>query len=118
MVCYKDRKKIALLLSIDREKELSSHTNLHLFVKGTMPDNSKTHPKCNEFVREQVIHHEAPVKPYIKADSWNSQDYWVSGLYLSPGLLKDTTFRNLDVFRPQLGGGRGDTYFVESIRKS
>jgi hypothetical protein len=45
------------------------------------------------------------------------RDYWVFGHCPSSGILKNTTFRKLDVF-PSSGEGLGSTYLFESVKKS
>jgi hypothetical protein len=47
---------------------------------------------------------------------YNMRDYWVFGLRPSSGILKNTTFRELDLF-PSSGEGVGDTYSVGSDTK-
>jgi hypothetical protein len=49
---------------------------------------------------------------------YNTQNYWVFGLYLSSGILENTTFRKQEKF-PSTGEGWGeDTYSVGPPRKS
>jgi hypothetical protein len=49
---------------------------------------------------------------------YNTQNYWVFGLFPSSGILENTTFRKLDLF-PSSGEGVGeDTYPVGHLRKS
>jgi hypothetical protein len=48
---------------------------------------------------------------------YKNQDYRVSGLCSSSGMLKNTPFRKLDLF-PFSGEEMGDTYSLGSVRKS
>jgi hypothetical protein len=49
---------------------------------------------------------------------YNTQNYWVFGLFPSSGILENTTFRKLDLF-PSSGEGLGeDIYSVGPLRKS
>jgi hypothetical protein len=43
-----------------------------------------------------------------------TRDYWIFGLSPSPGIVKNTAFRKLDVFPSSRGEGR-DTYSVGSV---
>jgi hypothetical protein len=47
-------------------------------------------------------------------DMHNTRDYWVFGLSPLSGILKYTTFRQLNLF-PSSGVGVGDTYSVGSV---
>jgi hypothetical protein len=47
---------------------------------------------------------------------YNMQNYWVLGLCLSPGILKNTTFLQMDLF-PSSGKGQ-DTYSVGAKSKN
>jgi hypothetical protein len=49
----------------------------------------------------------------------DQMNFWVSGLYPSSGVWRNTTFRKLDLF-PSSGkrGGKEDTYSVGPLRKS
>jgi hypothetical protein len=49
---------------------------------------------------------------------FSSQNYWVSGLFPSSGILENMTFRKLDLFPSTGDGGREDTYSVRPLRKS
>jgi hypothetical protein len=63
-----------------------------------------------------------PFIPLTSFDSIKSEvdafirNYWVFGLCPSSGILKNTTFRKLDLF-PSSSEGVGDTCSVESVRK-
>jgi hypothetical protein len=46
---------------------------------------------------------------------YNTQNYWVSGLCPSFGIIKNTTFRKLDLF-PSSDEGVGDAYSVLTNR--
>jgi hypothetical protein len=48
---------------------------------------------------------------------YNTPDYWAFGLCLSPDILKNTTFRKLDLF-PSSGEEVRDTYSVGSRSNS
>jgi hypothetical protein len=43
---------------------------------------------------------------------YNTQNYWVFGLYPSSGILENTMFRKLDLFPSSGEGGGEDTYSV------
>jgi hypothetical protein len=47
-----------------------------------------------------------------------TQNYSVFGLFRSPGILENTTFRKLDLFPSSGEGGGEDTYSVGTLRKS
>jgi hypothetical protein len=49
---------------------------------------------------------------------YNTQNYWVFGLFPSSCILENTTFRKLDLFPPSGEGGGEDTYSVGPLRKS
>jgi hypothetical protein len=49
---------------------------------------------------------------------YNTQNYWVLGLFPSSGILENTTFRKLDLFPSSGEGGGGDTYSVGPLKKS
>jgi hypothetical protein len=49
---------------------------------------------------------------------YNSQNYWVFGLFPSSGILENTTFQKLDLFPSSGVGGGADTYSVELLKKS
>jgi hypothetical protein len=73
-----------------------------------------------------VVHTFSPVVsvPYnIKHRFWrcltmacNARDYWIFGLCATSGILKNTTFRKLDLFPSS--DKMGDIYSVGSVRKS
>jgi hypothetical protein len=48
---------------------------------------------------------------------YNTRDYWVFGLHPSCGILKNTTFRKLNLF-PSLVYGVADPCSVDSVRNS
>jgi hypothetical protein len=48
----------------------------------------------------------------------DTQNYWISGLFPSSGILENTTFRKLDVFPSSVEGGGEDTYSFGLFRKS
>jgi hypothetical protein len=48
---------------------------------------------------------------------YNTQNYWVFGLFQSSGILEKTTFRILDLFPSSGVGGGEDTYSVGPLRK-
>jgi hypothetical protein len=48
---------------------------------------------------------------------YETRDYWVVGLCPLSGILKNTTFRKLDLF-PSSIEGVGESYSVGSVRKS
>jgi hypothetical protein len=43
---------------------------------------------------------------------YNTQNYWVFGLFPSSGIPENTTFRKLDLFPSSGEGGGEDTYSV------
>jgi hypothetical protein len=47
---------------------------------------------------------------------YDTRDYWAFGIRSSSGILRNTTFRKLDLF-PCSGEGVGDTYSVGSVRE-
>jgi hypothetical protein len=47
-----------------------------------------------------------------------THNYWVFGFFPSSGILKNTTFRKLDLFPSSGEGGGEDTYSVWSLRNS
>jgi hypothetical protein len=49
---------------------------------------------------------------------YNTQNYWVFGLFPSSGILENTTFLKLDLFPSSGEGGEEDTYSVGPLRKS
>jgi hypothetical protein len=49
---------------------------------------------------------------------YNTQDYWVFGLFPSSGILENTMFQKLDLFPSSGEGGGEDTYSVGPLRKS
>jgi hypothetical protein len=48
----------------------------------------------------------------------NTRNFWVSGLYPSSGVWRNTSFRKLDLFPSSGKRGEEDTYSVGSLRKS
>jgi hypothetical protein len=48
---------------------------------------------------------------------YNTQNYWVFGLFPKSGILENTTFGNLDLFPSSGVGGGEDTYSVGPLRK-
>jgi hypothetical protein len=48
---------------------------------------------------------------------YNTQNYWVLGLFPSSGILENTTFRKLELFPSSGEGGGEDTYSVGPLRK-
>jgi hypothetical protein len=49
---------------------------------------------------------------------YNTQKYWVFGLFPSSGILENTTFRKLDLFPSSGEGGGEDTYPPEDGNRS
>jgi hypothetical protein len=49
---------------------------------------------------------------------YNTQNYWVSGLFPSSGILENMTFRKLDLFPSSCEGGGKNTYSVGPLTKS
>jgi hypothetical protein len=49
---------------------------------------------------------------------YNTQNYWVFGLFPSSGILENTTFQKLDLFPSSGEGGGEDTYSAGPLRKS
>jgi hypothetical protein len=49
---------------------------------------------------------------------YNTQNYWVFGLFPLSCILENTTFRKLDLFPSSGEGGGEDTYSVGPLRKS
>jgi hypothetical protein len=49
---------------------------------------------------------------------YNTQNYWVFGLFPSSGTLENTTFRKLDLFPSSGEGGGEDTYSVGPLREN
>jgi hypothetical protein len=43
---------------------------------------------------------------------YDTQNYWVFGLFTSAGILENTTIRKLDLFPSSGEGGGEDTYSV------
>jgi hypothetical protein len=48
---------------------------------------------------------------------YNTQNYWVLGLFLSSGILENTTFRKLDLCPSSGEDEVEDTYSVGPLRK-
>jgi hypothetical protein len=49
----------------------------------------------------------------------NTENYWVFGLFLSSGILENTTFQKLDVFpSPGEGGGGWECVFVGNFAEN
>jgi hypothetical protein len=53
----------------------------------------------------------------VLAMVYNTQNYWVFGLFQS-GILENMTFQKLDLFPSSGEGGGEDTYSVGPLRKS
>jgi hypothetical protein len=49
---------------------------------------------------------------------YNTQNYWVFGLFPSSGILENTTFWKLYLLPSSGEGGGEDTYSVGPLRKS
>jgi hypothetical protein len=49
---------------------------------------------------------------------YNTQNYWVFGLFPSSGILENTTFRKPDLFPSSGEDGGEDTHSVGPLRKS
>jgi hypothetical protein len=49
---------------------------------------------------------------------YNTQNYWVFGLFPLSGILENMTFQKLDLFLSSGEGGGEDTYSVGPLRKS
>jgi hypothetical protein len=46
---------------------------------------------------------------------YNTQNYWVLGIFPSSGILENTTFPKLDLFPSSGEGGGEDTYTVGPV---